>query len=459
MAEEKPELEARWRLLAAFPASFDAAAAAAVWEADTDDAAHDLGELRLRSMVLWDQADDRWRLHDLMRDVAGVALEEQDQAALEARVETAQERHARHYCGVLATANDLYLKGGEGVLAGLARYDLEQRNIAAGQAWAVARIEQDDASARLAGDFANVGAYVLHIRLHPRERIAWLEAQRKACVRLGDRRGEGNALGNLGLAWADLGEPRRAIEFYEQRLVIAREIGDRRGEGNALGNLGLAWADLGEPRRAIEFHEQQLVIVREIGDRRGEGATLGNLGLAWADLGEPRRAIEFYEQALVIDREIGDRRGEGAISAVWAWPGRPSANRGGRSSSTSVAGDRARDRRPARRGRRARQSGQCLGGPRRAAAGDRATSSSSRVRAIGDRTGEGNALGNLGVAHDVLGQRNQAVRSMQDALRIFGSGQALVEQAPAQSLGRGDRAANRRTAGASRCRRACRLGG
>ncbi len=150
LALEKPELEARWRLLAVFPGSFDAAAAAAVWEVETDAAAQDLGELRRRSMVLWDQADDRWRLHDLMRDVAGVALAEQDQAALEARVETARERHARHYCGVLEAANELYLSGGEGVLAGLRLYDLEQRNIAAGQAWAVARIEQDDAAARLA---------------------------------------------------------------------------------------------------------------------------------------------------------------------------------------------------------------------------------------------------------------------------------------------------------------------
>ena len=34
------------------------------------------------------------------------------------------------------------------------------------------------------------------------------------------------------MAYADLGELRRAIEFYEQGLVIEREIGDRRGEGN-----------------------------------------------------------------------------------------------------------------------------------------------------------------------------------------------------------------------------------
>lgn len=109
---------------------------------------------------------------------------------------------------------------------------------------------------------------------------------------------------NLGLAYARLGEPRRAIEFYERRLVIAREIGDRRGEGAALGNLGLAYANLGEPRRAIEFYEQQLVITREIGDRRGEGNALGNLGNAYAHLGEPHRAIGHLCEALQIFEAI-----------------------------------------------------------------------------------------------------------------------------------------------------------
>ena len=127
---------------------------------------------------------------------------------------------------------------------------------------------------------------------------------------IGDRRGEGNDLGNLGIAYADLGETRKAIEFYEQALAIELEIGDRRGEGNGFGNLGNAYAALGETRKAIEFYEQHLVIAREIGDRRGEGNALGNLGSAYADLGETRKAIEFYEQHLVIARKIGDRHGE-----------------------------------------------------------------------------------------------------------------------------------------------------
>ena len=93
------------------------------------------------------------------------------------------------------------------------------------------------------------------------------------------------------MAYADLGETRRAIEFHEQALTILRNLGDRSGEGGVLGNLGLAYATLGETRRAIEFHEQALVIDREIGDRRGEGADLGNLGLA-KPLGD-ERAVEF----------------------------------------------------------------------------------------------------------------------------------------------------------------------
>jgi tetratricopeptide (TPR) repeat protein len=132
---------------------------------------------------------------------------------------------------------------------------------------------------------------------------------------IGDSREEGYALGNLGVAYADLGENQRAIDFFQQQLTIVREIGDRRGEGNALGNLGLAYWNLGETERATVFWEQQLTIARELGDRRSEGLAVGNLGIAYMNLGKTRRAIELYKQRLDIAREIGDRRGEGM--ALW----------------------------------------------------------------------------------------------------------------------------------------------
>jgi hypothetical protein len=58
----------------------------------------------------------------------------------------------------------------------------------------------------------------------------------------------------------------RAIGFYEQHLAIAREIGNRRGEGETLGNLGSACAALGQLERAIGFLEQAVRIGQEIKD-------------------------------------------------------------------------------------------------------------------------------------------------------------------------------------------------
>jgi tetratricopeptide (TPR) repeat protein len=51
-------------------------------------------------------------------------------------------------------------------------------------------------------------------------------------------------------------------------LVITREIGDRRGEGSTLGNLGTAYAHLGQVERAIGILEQALRIGQEITDPR-----------------------------------------------------------------------------------------------------------------------------------------------------------------------------------------------
>ena len=302
-----PEIQELWRKLAAFPDTFHVAAAAAVWEMEAAFARDEISRLRAYSLVEWSEATGRYGLHDLARVFAGSRLGEAER-------EAARRRHAEHYRGVLALADDIYLKGGDDVVRGLALFDLEWGNIEAGQAWAADNAERDDAAARLCSAYPEAGAYVLRLRLHRREGTAWLGAAVEAARRLKDRRAEGNHLGNLGLAYADLGETRRAIEHYEQRITIVRGTGDRRGEGADLGNLGNAYADLGETRRAIEHYEQALAISRETGDRRSEGADLGNLGLAYAALGETRRGVEYYDQALTIRREIGDRRGEGNAS-------------------------------------------------------------------------------------------------------------------------------------------------
>ncbi|WP_141705407.1 tetratricopeptide repeat protein, partial [Microcystis aeruginosa] len=74
------------------------------------------------------------------------------------------------------------------------------------------------------------------------------------------------------------------IEFYQQSLTIAKEIGDRQGEANSLGSLGIAYRSLGQYQKAIEFYQQSLTIAKEIGDRQGEANSLGSLGIAYRSL-------------------------------------------------------------------------------------------------------------------------------------------------------------------------------
>ena len=85
---------------------------------------------------------------------------------------------------------------------------------------------EDEDAADTCRDYALHGPKLLSLRRHPRERIAWLEAARDAAQSLADRKSEGVALGNLGLAYAALGQVREAI-------------GDRHGAANHHFGLGL----------------------------------------------------------------------------------------------------------------------------------------------------------------------------------------------------------------------------
>ncbi|MGF1496965.1 MAG: tetratricopeptide repeat protein, partial [Elainellaceae cyanobacterium] len=130
---------------------------------------------------------------------------------------------------------------------------------------------------------------------------------------LGDRRLEATTLNKLGTAYADLGQSERAIEFHLQALGLARELGNRRQEAMIFNTLGIAYQNLTQYSRAIDAYEQSLNLARELGDRAIEKSALGDLSGVYVALGQYSRAINAYEQALVLARELGDRYAEGCI--------------------------------------------------------------------------------------------------------------------------------------------------
>ncbi len=370
LGHERPELVEKWRSLAVFPAPFLDVSGKAVGELEGEE----LEALVGRNLVLYDTKEKRFRLHDLFQELARGGLSDGKEYA-------AAKRHAEHFLWVATAADDRFVQGKEGVLEGLWVFDRERAHIEAGQAWAAAHAERDDRAAMLAQVYPLGAAHILHLRQHARGRIAWLETAAQAAHKLADQEHEGRALGNLGVAYRELGETRKAVEYFEKVLAIARETGDRRAEGAALGNLGNAYSDLEEPRKAIEYYEQHRAITRETGDRSGEGMMLGNLGVVYLDLGEPRKAIEYHEQCLAIARETGDSSNEG----------RALGNLG-----TAYS---------------------ALGEPRKAI--EYHEQYRAIARETGDPRSEGFALHNRALALDLLGRRDEAIADARAALAIF----------------------------------------
>src|SRR5262249_25505503 len=75
---------------------------------------------------------------------------------------------------------------------------------------------------------------------------------------------ESASLGNLGLAYADLGQLQPALDCYQQRLAIAQEVGDLAGEGRANWNLGLVYEQQGDLAAAIRCMEVNVRFLQEI---------------------------------------------------------------------------------------------------------------------------------------------------------------------------------------------------
>ncbi|HMD82664.1 MAG TPA: hypothetical protein VKE92_15215 [Anaerolineales bacterium] len=203
----------RWRMLGVFSMTFGSSAVQAMWETDEDETTKTMGLLRRYSLLDFEENLSRFSLHDLLSDYAlsqMSAAEEQE----------ARLKHAVHYNDMLSGADDLYLAGGEKILLGLRLFDLEWDHIRTAQAWVAATRSTNRYSLELCTAFPNSGAYILSLRQHPRDKIQWQEIALAAAREIGDRRGEGNALFNMGLALEGLEEKDRALESVRQALQI-----------------------------------------------------------------------------------------------------------------------------------------------------------------------------------------------------------------------------------------------
>ena len=287
--------------LAVFPDSFYAISEENVCK----DAGHvHLSQLVKLSLVQFDENRNRYRLHDLIRLFARTKVIDED-------LTVTQQRHAKYYGGISLYAQRLYYQGNNQALIALDVFDREWPNISQGQNWATAHGKEGADIARLCGLYAN--NELLSLRLDLRDQVRWIESALAVSDIVDDPHQKASLLGNLGSAYAELGNRHYSMQLTEEALSISVKILDKAGECIWLNNLGNRHRETGNRPEALRYHKLALSIAREIKDRRSEALVLGSIGNTLSDAGQTSDAIKYYVEALPLTREIGDLRSEGRI--------------------------------------------------------------------------------------------------------------------------------------------------
>ncbi len=194
------------------------------------------------------------------------------------------------------------------------------------------------------------------------------------------RRGEYDALTQLGLLRWHAGDYPGAQGLMEQALQLAEQAGDARHEIYLRNNLGVIAKAQSQFVLALSRYEQAQRIARKIGNRPGEAVALNNMGSACLVSGDFVQAGVYAEQAARIFADANE-----PVQRGFALTNRAEAHRE-------------------------------LGQYRRAL--DVAAQSLALLRAGGSRRGEAIVLENIGLTEFALGQTEQARVTMHSALAI-----------------------------------------
>jgi tetratricopeptide (TPR) repeat protein len=137
-------------------------------------------------------------------------------------------------------------------------------------------------------------------RRHPRHTAA-IQAARH----LGDRRGQANALGELGVVWRMTGDYPAAAQDLEQALGIYRDLGGRSGEAETLNETGTLHRVSGDNAQAEKCHQHALELAHAIASSWDEAHALAGLGRCALAAAHATQARVLLRQALEIFQRIG----------------------------------------------------------------------------------------------------------------------------------------------------------
>jgi predicted ATPase/predicted Ser/Thr protein kinase len=155
----------------------------------------------------------------------------------------------------------------------------------------------------------NVGAILAHLQ---GDMAAARKLQTEALEiyrQVGDRRGMGAALNNLGVVTWTSGDIAGAEPLFAEAVSISRELGNTAWLASNLSNLGTLARRRGDLEEARKLQQEALELYRSIGSVHGEAGLRHNLAVLAQLRGEAKSAAAMHAEALSVRKSVGDRSG------------------------------------------------------------------------------------------------------------------------------------------------------
>jgi tetratricopeptide (TPR) repeat protein len=303
-----------FRQLSVFVGGFTLEALESVALLDSNQSILDaLSRLVDKSLLLVEQQDQpRYRFLEPIRQYARDKLNETRESNL------IQDRHLNYYLRVAEEAEPYLFRAGQQDWKN--RLELDHDNLRVALAWSL-ESNQIEAGLKLAGAMA----WFWNSKGHLSEGNLWLE---KILVSGSGTQGKerAKALRASSILSTDTGDYIRARALAESSIKLYREIGDNRGAGLVLVDLGGSLHRDGREEEAIESLEESVRLLRETGERWEIAYALVWLGDTLFRMGDIERAATSWEESLRLTQELGDH-------FVMAW------SLGGLADVTRVGGD------------------------------------------------------------------------------------------------------------------------
>ena len=124
---------------------------------------------------------------------------------------------------------------------------------------------------------------------------------------IGDRRGEGEVFGRLGLIYWTI-DSDTCLAFYQNALNSREKVDDLFLVGATLNSLGLVyWQKYSNLDSTIHYLERACKVRRQIGDLGGLGKSLVYLAMSYQNTGQYVKAQDAYLEAYQVNEKVGNK--------------------------------------------------------------------------------------------------------------------------------------------------------